>query len=399
MNIVLYTHPAFLGSHSHQHFARMLLRAYQRRGHTVELRQPEAVLRARIEGRWAKWAGYVDQYLIYPGKMRRQIAADAPGTLYVFCDQALGPLIPNAAHRPHVVHCHDLLALRSALGLVPENPTGWTGRIYQRYIRAGFQQARHFISVSEKSRADLHELGGVEPITSEVVYNGLNHPYRRQSADAARDHLRRAGLPAPSGFLLHIGGGQWYKNTEGVIHLYDRYVAQRMAAGQTVLPLWMVSPAPSPAVQSLIDALPAGGKVRFFHGLATDVIEALYSLAGALLFPSHAEGFGWPIAEALACGCPVLTTGQAPMLEVGGPHAHYLPRLMGESDVAAWATEGARLLCAVLDRSGAERDAAARAGIEWTQRFDAQQAIDGYLRIYESVLQGALQTTGRPGVP
>ncbi len=395
MNIVLYTHPTFLGSHSHQHFARMLVRAYQRRGHTVELRQPEAVLRARIEGRLAKWAGYVDQYLIYPLKMRRQIAADAAGTLYVFCDQALGPLIPYAAHRPHVVHCHDLLALRSALGLVPENPTGWTGRIYQRYIRSGFQQARHFISVSEKSRADLHELGGVLPVTSEVVYNGLNHPYRRQSAQAAHAHLRAAGLPAPSGFLLHIGGGQWYKNTEGVIHLYDRYVAQRVAAGQAVLPLWMVSPAPTPAVQSLIDALPPAGKVRFFHGLATDAIEALYSLAGALLFPSHAEGFGWPIAEALACGCPVLTTGQAPMQEVGGPHAHYLPRLMGESDVAAWATEGARLLCAVLDRPDAERDVAARAGIEWTQRFDAQRAIDGYLRVYESVLYGLARAADR----
>ena len=199
--------------------------------------------------------------------------------------------------------------------------------------------------------------------------------------------------------LLHIGGGQWYKNTEGVIHLYDRYVAQRVAAGQTVLPLWMVSPAPSPAVQSLIDALPVAGKVRFFHGLATDAIEALYSLAGALLFPSHAEGFGWPIAEALACGCPVLTTGQAPMQEVGGPHAHYLPRLANGSDTTAWATDGARLLCALLDRPGAERDAAARAGIEWTQRFDAQRAIDGYLRIYESVLQGASHTAGRPGVP
>ena len=152
MNIVLYTHPAFLGSHSHQHFARMLLRAFQRRGHTVELRQPEPVLRARIEGRGAKWAGYVDQYLIYPRKMRRQIATDARGTLYVFCDQALGPLIPNAAHRPHVVHCHDLLALRSALALVPENPTGWTGRIYQRYIRAGFQR----VSLMSRSASSLH---------------------------------------------------------------------------------------------------------------------------------------------------------------------------------------------------------------------------------------------------
>lgn len=387
MNLVLYTHPAFLGSHSHQHFARMLVRAYQRRGHTVELRQPEAVLRRHVEGRLAKWAGYVDQYLIYPRKMRREIDSDPPDTLYVFCDQALGPLIPYAAHRPHVVHCHDLLALRSALGLVPQNPTGWTGRVYQRYIRAGFQKARHFISVSEKSRADLHEFGEVRPRTSEVVYNGLNHPYRRQGAEAAAANLHRSGLPAPDGFLLHIGGGQWYKNTEGVVALYGAYASQRLAAGQPVLPLWMVSPAPSASVQLLLDALPSEAKVRFFHGLDTDAIEALYSLASVLLFPSHAEGFGWPIAEALACGCPVITTDEAPMTEVGGPHAHYLPRVSDAPDgLERWAERGAPLVCAVIDSLPQQRSDAGLAGIEWTARFDAAQAIERYLEIYAAVL-------------
>jgi len=399
MNLVLYTHPAFLGSPSHQHFARMLVRAYQRRGHTVELRQPEAVLRAHIEGRLAKWAGYVDQYVIYPRTMRRQIESDPPGTLYVFCDQALGPLIPYAAHRPHVVHCHDLLALRSALGLVPQNPTGWTGRIYQRYIRAGFQKARHFISVSQKSRADLHEFGEVRPVTSEVVYNGLNHPYRRQSAETAAANLKRSGLPAPDGFLLHIGGGQWYKNTEGVVALYGAYASQRMASGQPVLPLWMISPAPSASVQALLDALPSEAKVRFFHGLDTDAIEALYSLASVLLFPSHAEGFGWPIAEALACGCPVITTDEAPMTEVGGPHAHYLPRWSGSAaEIAPWADKGARVICAVIDRSAEEQTNFARAGIEWTARFDAAQAIENYLNIYSAVLGNPVTNAGAVGL-
>lgn len=399
MNLVLYTHPAFLGSHSHQHFARMLVRAYQRRGHTVELRQPEAVLRARIKGRLAKWAGYVDQYLIYPRKMRRQIESDPPGTLYVFCDQALGPLIPYAAHRPHVVHCHDLLALRSAIGLVPQNPTGWTGRIYQRYIRAGFQKARHFISVSQKSRTDLHEFGEVRPHTSEVVYNGLNHPYRRQGAQTATVHLQRSGLPAPDGFLLHIGGGQWYKNTEGVVALYGAYVSQRMASGQPVLPLWMISPAPSASVQALLDDLPPEAKVRFFHGLDTDAIEALYSLASVLLFPSHAEGFGWPIAEALACGCPVITTNEAPMTEVGGLHAHYLPHWSGSTtEIGPWAEQGARVICAVIDRSPEEQVQAARAGIEWTARFDAAQAIENYLNIYSAVLGNPVANAGAVGL-
>lgn len=392
MNLVLFTHPNFLGSQSHQHFARMLVRAYLRHGHTVELRQPEPVVRQYIQGRAAKWAGYVDQYIIFPWRMRQRIATDPAHTLYVFCDQALGPWMPMVAHRPHVVHCHDLLALRSALGHVPENPTAWTGRLYQRYIRAGFRHARHFISVSQKSRSDLHQFGGVRPVTSEVVYNGLNHPYKRQSSETARLSLQRAGLPVPNGFVLHIGGGQWYKNPIGVLHLYAKYVVKRAAASEPVLPLWIVGPSPSAPLQQVIDGLPAQGSVRFFQKLDPYAIEALYSLASALIFPSLAEGFGWPIAEALACGCPVITTDDAPMSEVGGPHAHYVPRLMSPDGMSAWAAHGADVLCQLLSRPRVEREAAAAAGIEWTRRFDAQRAIEGYLKIYQSVL-------GASGVP
>jgi glycosyltransferase involved in cell wall biosynthesis len=395
MNLVLLTHPAFLGSQSQPHFARLLLGAYRRRGHTVSLRQPQAWLRDHVSGRaakWAtKWAGYVDQYLVFPRELRRLMANDPADTLYVFCDQALGPWVPLAAQRPHVVHCHDLLALRSALGLVPENPTSATGRIYQRYIRAGFSQARHFISVSEKSRADLHAFGGVRPITSDVVHNGMNHPYRRQTPQAARRSLQSAGLHAPQrGLLLHVGGGQWYKNTEGVVQIYARYAARRQQAGQPVQALWMVSPAPSRALQAQLDALPAQAEVRFLQRLDTDALEALYSLADALLFPSLDEGFGWPIAEGLACGCPVLTTGAAPMNEVGGAHAFYLERLAGPQSLAAWAEQGASVLIDLLGRPPAERDAAALAGIEWSRRFDAERVVDAYLRIYEGVLAQSL---------
>ena len=120
MNLVLYTHPAFLGSRSQAHFTRMLADAYRARGHAVAVRQPEAVLRRHVPTGWlAKWAGYADQYLLFPRKMRAEIRLDPADTLYVFCDQALGPWVPNVARRPHVVHCHDLLALRSALGEFP----------------------------------------------------------------------------------------------------------------------------------------------------------------------------------------------------------------------------------------------------------------------------------------
>jgi glycosyltransferase involved in cell wall biosynthesis len=282
-----------------------------------------------------------------------------------------------------VVHAHDLLALRSALGQFPENRTALTGRIYQRYIRRGYRHGRHFISISHKTRDDLHRYGGIQPTTSEVVYNGLNFPYERMAREEARDTLRAAGLPVVSaGMLLHVGGGQWYKNQVGVIELYASYAAQVPEP----LPLWCVSPPASARLEQALAGVPPGGRVFFFQGLSESTLQAAYSYADTLLFPSLAEGFGWPIIEALACGCPVITTDEPPMSEIGGTCAAYLPRLQGEHNMADWAAHGAAVLLAMLGRTPAQAEVNRELGRAWAQRFTAESAIEAYLAIYSKVL-------------
>ena len=396
MNLVLLAHPFFLGLRSQDHFARMLAESFAARGHHVTVRRPVPWVRAWAgEGRLAKWAGYVDQYLLFPGQLRQALRQDPPDTLYVVCDQALGPWVPIVAARPHVVHCHDLLALQSALGDWPQNPVSATGRVYQRWIRRGFSRARHFISISHHTRGELQRLAGLRPVTSEVVHLGLNHPYVPVPGAAARACLQQAGLPVPEGpMLLHGGGGQWYKNSVGVVALYRHHVLASVRAGHPPLALWMVSPPPGPALQAAIAQLPAAARVRFIHGVSSEALQALYALAAALLFPSLAEGFGWPILEAMACGCPVITTAEAPMTEVGGEVAHYLPRLRADESPEAWAASGAQRLMQLLLAPEAERQARAAAGVARAGRFQANAAIEAYLDIYQRV--ATLEERGQP---
>ncbi len=385
MNITVFSHPSFMNSQSMPRFARMLEQSYLARGHQVQVWSPQARVYALLSrSRLSKWAGYIDQYILFPMWVRKQLRQQPADTLFVFCDQALGPWVPLVKGRSHVVHTHDLLALRSALGDVPENPTSWTGRLYQRYIRHGFRQARHFISISNKSRDDLHHYGQVSPVTSEVVYNGLNYPYAPTPAEEARQTLKDAGLPVPAaGMLLHVSGYQWYKNVPGVVRIYAHYARTKSKP----LPLWLIGPHLDKKLQAALDEVPAQGEVLFFHGLDNKVLQAIYSLSRVFIFPSLAEGFGWPIIEAQACGCPVMTTDEQPMNEVGGKFAKYLPRLKAEDDVQAWAQDGAAVLNALLSLGEADRAELVEQGIAWAKNFDADVAIEGYLGIYRQVLE------------
>jgi glycosyltransferase involved in cell wall biosynthesis len=404
MKLVFLTHPAFLRLRSQAHFARMLSQACRARGHEVELRQPQDTVHRLFAGTpLVKWAGYLDQYLLFPMRLRRLAAQDAPDTLYVFCDQALGPWVPALVRRPHVVHCHDLLALRSALGELPENPTRLTGRLYQRYIRRGFARARHFISISSHTRDDLHRVGlgrRSRPVTSEVIFNGLNHDYRPLPETEARALLTQAEIELPeAGFLLHVGGGQWYKNTAGVVALYARLVARLQSQSQPVPALLMVSPPASGAVLDWLWQVPAGGRVRFVQGLEPQTLQATYSLARALLFPSLAEGFGWPVAEALACACPVVTTDAAPMNEVGGAAALYLPRLQAAAALPEWAEAAAAQVEQLLAEPPALAAARRQRALAHAAQFAADFAIDAYLRLYTGVLQHELGGDAAPAIP
>jgi glycosyltransferase involved in cell wall biosynthesis len=221
----------------------------------------------------------------------------------------------------------------------------------------------------------------------------MNFPFARLARGECAKILGEAGLPVPdSGMLLHVGGGQWYKNLPGVIHLYAHYAAQVDAP----LPLWCVSPEPNDAVRRALLAVPSAGKVFFFSNLESRVLQAAYSTAEAFLFPSIAEGFGWPLVEAQACGCPVMTTDAAPMNEVAGDAAVYLPRFRAGDNMDAWASNGAKQLVMLLSRTPELKREHAERAVAWSAQFSADKAIESYLNVYGSVLR---LTHGVHGAP
>jgi len=245
--------------------------------------------------------------------------------------------------------------VRSALGEFPSNPVGISGRRLQSLILTGVKKARRIACISEATRQDVLRLTGHASDRVSVVFMGQNHPYR----PSARPR------PSEKPYLLHVGGGAWYKNRDSVVKMHAELRRRR---GAVAPDLWVTGAFDGP--------LPSGVHCA---GLADNpTLEAFYTHAEALVFPSLIEGFGWPIIEAQACGCPVITTRQKPMTEVAGDAAVFVNDPL-DVNALTDVVEG------LLQMPGDEREAVRTAG--WTNAalFTAERMARDYVEIYREV--------------
>lgn len=366
-------------------FSNMIVEGMTRRGHQVESWSPP-----RIFGLFAKelpilqkWLGYIDQFLIFPFLIRLRLTKIPGDSLLVFCDQALGPWVPFVKNRPHIIHCHDFLALRGALGELTHHHPGVTGQLYQRFICWGFSQGNCFISVSRSTQEDLHRFLPVPPQLSSVVYNALNSPFEPIPAEQALVELKEL-LPDVHtySFIMHIGNN-WYKNRHGVLQIFEQ-----LSQLTPDLQLVMVSQ-PTPELKAWLSNRPNLAKqVKFCQDITFKQLQSLYSLAQALVFPSLFEGFGWPVLEALACGCPVLTTQVQPMTEVGGDAAFYISSYpSSQSEQISWAKKAAEILLEIFTLAPDQKELVKNKGLAHASHFSTEQTMDSYEQYYYEALK------------
>lgn len=385
MNIVFFVHAGFLDSQSMPRFANMLADGMIERGHSVKIWSPQPrFMRLPLHKKIKKWMGYIDQYLVFPQKVKKLLKQYPKDTIFVFTDHALGPWVPLVAGFPHVIHCHDFLAQRSGLGEFSENITGWTGRQYQRFIQRGYSEGKNFISVSQKTRDDLHKFLGFIPPCSEMVYNGLNQSFMPNDPQLEGNLLsKKIGIDLSPGFILHVGGNPWYKNRLGVMEIYNAW----RSFSKLKFPLLLIGDQPSEELLMALSQSSFKSDIHFLSGIEDEYVRLAYAGASVFLFPSIAEGFGWPIAEAMASGCPVITTNEAPMTEVAGNAGFQIARRPYNKKAALdWAVESAKVVEQVLTLSPGERSIAIGKGFMNAKRFDSKHSLDKVEIIYNYIL-------------
>jgi len=374
MYILLLRHYPLVEGNSMRRYADQISIGLQKRGHTVEVITAPVIFGSLFQSNksFTKWLGYLDRFLIFPPLLLLKVLSLPRNILCVLTDQALAPWLPWLANRPHVIHCHDFLALDASLGLQHFHKLGRIGKLYQFYILQGFRRGNFFLSVSKATKCRL-ETYLLKPFTlSEVLYNPLNDNFSVLS-ESDSYKLIQATLPQilKSNYLFHIGRN-WYKNRRGVLEIWAHLHLQGLQYH-----LVMIGSL-EPALQSWINLHPQ--LKLWLHVLDTvddKTLVALYNRASLLLFPSHAEGFGWPILEALACGCPVVTTGLPPMTEVGGSAATTIPPAPTfNSQRDEWASNSAKIVSNVLTRTDSEKSHIQRLGFDQCSLFVRDKWLD-----------------------
>ncbi|GAC1450318.1 MAG: hypothetical protein PVSMB4_09130 [Ktedonobacterales bacterium] len=209
--------------------------------------------------------------------------------------------------------------------------------------------------MSEGTRRDLVDQFGADPERLRVVYPAIEPRFQPVASDERLAAFRREqGLPER--FLLYLGTLEPRKNLVGLIEAYAR-----LRAAEPDAPPLVVAGAKGWYYDEIFAKVRAVGLERAvtFAGYVSDEAQPLwYAAAELFLYPSFFEGFGLPVAEAMACGTAVITSNVSSLPEVAGnvaiqanPHdadslAHAMRSLLNDKETRRrLAAEGPRWAC------------------------------------------------------
>jgi glycosyltransferase involved in cell wall biosynthesis len=243
----------------------------------------------------------------------------------------------------------------------------WYRKIFRPlYLRS----AAACIAVSNTVKADLVRCAAAEPGKVFPIYNGIDPELFRPVKDLARLSRLREKYQLPDHFILWAGQIESRKNVARLLQAF----AQIMHEIPHSLVIAGERRRSSAHELHNIEELGLAGRVHFPGWISQTDLPAIYCLADVFAFPSLYEGFGIPLIEAMACGCPIVAanTGTPPEILNG---AGYLVDPLNVNDIAS----GIRT---VLSEAGLRQGMIAK-GIEQAKGFSWDQTARQLLAVLE----------------
>lgn len=269
--------------------------------------------------------GFADHLLILdrdgfgpevPGLMRRDLAKHDYGSidkdrarLQKLCDEEqidlfVSTFCTRPLRTPTVFMAYDMIP--EVIGINAVEEPMWK----EKHEAITYGNCKGYVCISHNTANDLKRLfPAIDPASVHVAHCGVNPVFKPAKDDEIAAFRKKIGIDKP--YYLLVGQRKSYKN--GI--LFFKGFAKLPNKSQFAI----VNSGAKPVEDEFIELVP---DTQIAYGRMSDEeLRLAYAGAVALVFPSYYEGFGMPVVEAMACGCPVITTPMGSLAEVAGPAA------------------------------------------------------------------------------
>jgi len=281
-------------------------------------------------------------------------------------------------HKPKetVVTVHDLIPL-----VFPDKFLhGIRGDIKWYIQRFSLLRSQRIITDSISSREDTVKFTGFDRKRIDVVYLAPADVYSpKKNQDDIKECKKIYHLH--DRFMIYVGDLNWNKNISGLLRAFRKMTEQiidvsLVLVGKSFLDTGLLE---AQEIHALIQSLKIQDKVNTVGFVEEKHLRTLYQMALCSLTPSHYEGFGLPVLEAMASGCPVICSANSSLNEIAGPSIRIDSR-----DTASLV----RAMKHMLLLTGDERKTLINMGLKWVDIFSWKKVARETVQSYERAREG-----------
>lgn len=193
--------------------------------------------------------------------------------------------------------------------------TWFKKKYFSALIPASLKKADKIFAISENTKKDIIAMAKTNSEKIVTTYLGVDPIFMPKKKEEYLPVLAKYNLEQP--YILYVGMLEPRKNIVGLIRAFSLLRKERkiklVIIGKKG---WMYD-----EIFSLVKSLHLEEKIIFTGYVPDDVLPAIYNAATCFVYPSFYEGFGFPVIEAMACGCPVITSNNSSLKEITGDAA------------------------------------------------------------------------------
>ncbi|QIL77620.1 glycosyltransferase family 4 protein [Hymenobacter sp. HDW8] len=269
---------------------------------------------------------------------------------------------------PRVTVVHDL-----AFEHFPQD-VSWLVRRYYHFFMPRFVRASaRVIAVSEATKQDLIQTYGLAADRIRVIYNAPGGNFAPQTA--VEQAATQAKFSQQQPYILFVGALQPRKNLVNLLRAFDAFKTRTGSTTQLLIvgrQAWKAGP-----IFEVYQQMRHREAVRLTGRVSDAELEQLYAAARGCAYVPYFEGFGIPIVEAQASGCPVITSNVSSMPEVAGPDGALLVNPFDVADISKALEQ--------LDTNPNLRQRLVTRGLENVQRFSWDRSAEQLWSCLEKV--------------